>query len=38
LVHQRRNSLLNDYSPGRLINRDPKDFSPIASIHYPAEQ
>lgn len=38
LVHQRRDSLLNDYSPGRLINRDPKDFSPIASIHYPAEQ
>lgn len=38
LVQQRRDGLLDDYSPDRLINRDPKDFSPISTIHYPAEQ
>ncbi|WP_025101782.1 FAD-binding oxidoreductase [Burkholderia sp. A1] len=38
LVHQRRDGLLADYSPARLIDRDPRDFSPVASIHFPAEQ
>ncbi|WP_246794958.1 NAD(P)/FAD-dependent oxidoreductase [Burkholderia perseverans] len=38
LVHERRDALLADFAPDRLLNRDPGEFSPIASIHFPAEQ
>lgn len=38
LVQQRRSPLLQDFAPQRLLNRDAKEFSPIATIHYPAEQ
>jgi D-hydroxyproline dehydrogenase subunit beta len=38
LIAGERDALLTDYSPARLLNRDLKEFSPVASIHFPAEQ
>jgi D-hydroxyproline dehydrogenase subunit beta len=38
LVLERRASQLDDFSPDRLINRAPGEFSPIATKHSPASQ
>jgi D-hydroxyproline dehydrogenase subunit beta len=38
LINGERHDLLADFAPSRLLNREASEFSPVASIHYPAEQ
>ncbi|ALK30746.1 NAD(P)/FAD-dependent oxidoreductase [Burkholderia plantarii] len=38
LVTGQRAALLADFAPDRLLNRDPGEFSPVASVSFPAEQ
>ena len=38
LVEEKRDALLKDYQPDRLLNKSVSDFVPIATLHYPAAQ
>lgn len=38
LVEEKRDALLADYQPDRLLGKSGKDFAPIATLHYPAAQ
>lgn len=38
LVTERRDALLADFAPDRLIGHDASEFSPIATVRFPAEQ